>query len=412
MLSPTVTVAQAAWARRPVAGKQHAVTKHNRKTAIRAHMQATGVRYAEAARAVRDAPSPSAPVLGADLRDKLGHRLLAGPSTQIPFATGADGSEASWDLVADAHLLPTLAPEAEQLDTAFTVNSVLSKVAVGQRLRLSPGAHANRWWTVAARSERYLVLFRKRQYSVVDLAFPYRHKAVGPGVVRSSLNSLGGGWDIGAFGQRCHEVLDAIESGQWEMSDRRLAPVDSVELGTVDPPKLILGAAPNGDAVTLSPGEHLLVGGRFGRADLLHSLAKQARAQQREVIVIDPGMHGAGWEPRPGLQVIADLDDAAAALNRADTPLVIIDHLGYVTPSNGRALIQAISRLDSSGTVIFGPELRAAAVYALGDIGRLLLAGGQSELADGEGAFERAGKATLIVLDAAPSAQTGLPSFG
>lgn len=112
-------------------------------------------------------------------------------------------------------------------------------VQVGDRIRFSPGGHGNRWWTVRARDERFIVATMQAPfapkgdlwYTVVDLTGwqEKRYNGAGNGVVRSSLNTLGGGWDIGPNGEGCDGIIPALRSGEWELSHRRVMNVWSVE---------------------------------------------------------------------------------------------------------------------------------------------------------------------------------------
>ena len=117
--------------------------------------------------------------------------------------------------------------------------SDLDTVRVGDRVRFAPGGHANRWWTVRARDERFIVATMQAPfqpkgtlwYTVVDLIgwqVKQGHGA-GNGVVRSSLNTLGGGWDLGPNGEGCAQIIDGLRSGHWELSHRRVINVSSIE---------------------------------------------------------------------------------------------------------------------------------------------------------------------------------------
>jgi hypothetical protein len=125
-----------------------------------------------------------------------------------------------------------------QQEEAVSATQTHDDLAVGDRIRFMPQA-GNRWWTIRARDERYLVatqsaLFKPQGhlwYAVVDLTGwqDRTYNGQGDGIVRSSLNTLGGGWDIGPDGEGCDEVLAAIASGEWELSHRRILRVDSIE---------------------------------------------------------------------------------------------------------------------------------------------------------------------------------------
>jgi len=117
--------------------------------------------------------------------------------------------------------------------------SKFDDIAVGDKIRFTPCASGKRYWTVRARDERFIVAtmqapFRPKGdlwYTVVDLTGwqDKRYNGAGNGVVRSSLNTLGGGWDLGPEGEGCQEVLGALQSGEWELSHRRVVNVDTIE---------------------------------------------------------------------------------------------------------------------------------------------------------------------------------------
>jgi hypothetical protein len=113
-------------------------------------------------------------------------------------------------------------------------------LAVGDRFRFYPrGGSGNRWWTLRARDERYLVAtcpapFRPKGelwYCVVDLRWTSRRNGSRPGMIRSSLNVLGGGWPYDAFDQEAFDqVMVDLNRGTWELSVRRLLAVDRIEV--------------------------------------------------------------------------------------------------------------------------------------------------------------------------------------
>jgi len=109
-------------------------------------------------------------------------------------------------------------------------------VKIGDRIRFDGDRY---WWDVRDRDERYIVATRQQTfapkgdlfYTVVDLTGWQDHKynGAGNGVVRSSLNSLGGGWDIAPDGAGAEKIIPALVSGEWELSVRRVANVWSFE---------------------------------------------------------------------------------------------------------------------------------------------------------------------------------------
>ncbi|PZR55250.1 hypothetical protein DNL40_02445 [Xylanimonas oleitrophica] len=109
-------------------------------------------------------------------------------------------------------------------------------IHVGDRIRFT-GDPSTRWWTVRARDERFIIATRQAafepggtlRYTVVDLTgWTHRYNGVGPGVVRSSLNTLGGGWDLGPEGEGCDEILAELQAGRFELSVRRVLHVDGI----------------------------------------------------------------------------------------------------------------------------------------------------------------------------------------
>lgn len=116
--------------------------------------------------------------------------------------------------------------------------STFTEVAVGDRIKFTPG-RAHRWWTVRARDERFIVAtcqapFQPKGelwYTIVDLTgWQNRmYNGAGNGVVRSSLNTLGGGWSIGPDGEGCDEILTGLQAGEWDLSPRRVVDVTAIE---------------------------------------------------------------------------------------------------------------------------------------------------------------------------------------
>ena len=108
-------------------------------------------------------------------------------------------------------------------------------VEVGDQIRFDPDRP---WWTVRDRDDRYIVATRQQPfapkgdllYTVVDLTGwqDYNYNGAGNGIVRSSLNTLGGGWNIEADGTGSEQIIPALRSGEWEFSHRRVANVRSI----------------------------------------------------------------------------------------------------------------------------------------------------------------------------------------
>lgn len=110
-------------------------------------------------------------------------------------------------------------------------------LAIGQRIRFRPHA-SNRWWTIRALDDRYVVATQVApftsndlQYTIVDLTgWDHTYNGVGPGVVRSSLNTLGGGYDVGPDGKNCQQLLDDLVAGTHQFSPRRVMAVNAIEV--------------------------------------------------------------------------------------------------------------------------------------------------------------------------------------
>lgn len=110
-------------------------------------------------------------------------------------------------------------------------------VAVGDQIRFIPDSRAKAWWTVADRSPDHVIAVRQApfepkgtvEYTVTGHLNGQRNGA-GPGLVRSSLNTLGGGWDLSnREGVGSAEILAELESGRYGLSMRRVVSVTSIE---------------------------------------------------------------------------------------------------------------------------------------------------------------------------------------
>ena len=109
-------------------------------------------------------------------------------------------------------------------------------IRVGDKIRFEPRG-GRRWWTVRDRDERFIVATAQAPfqpkgelwYTIVDLTGwqEKRYNGAGNGVVRSSLNSLGGGWPTDD--ESLAEIIPSLHSGEWELSHRRVANVWSIE---------------------------------------------------------------------------------------------------------------------------------------------------------------------------------------
>lgn len=100
------------------------------------------------------------------------------------------------------------------------------QVGAGVKLR---GMYRRRWWWVQARSTRFAVLtvavpFKPSgtlAYTIIDW-----HRGV-----RGPVNLLGGGWGNGSYSPaQCAALLEALESGDVEVSHRNYVELDLAEV--------------------------------------------------------------------------------------------------------------------------------------------------------------------------------------
>ncbi|WP_181272802.1 hypothetical protein [Brevibacterium oceani] len=110
-------------------------------------------------------------------------------------------------------------------------------VAVGSKIRFTPH-DTKRWWNVAARNPRYIIASRQAAfkpkgtdvYTVVDLTgWTFTRNSVPPGVVRSSINLIGGGYDLDDPNWAL-KMLNELQEGTLALSVRRAAEVRGFEL--------------------------------------------------------------------------------------------------------------------------------------------------------------------------------------
>ncbi|TDP76327.1 hypothetical protein DEU31_3034 [Brachybacterium sp. AG952] len=120
------------------------------------------------------------------------------------------------------------------------MSNVRDEIKVGDRIRFAP-QRGNRWWRVDARDERFIIASQRltgyhpegtQQYTVVDLTgWTFTYNGVGPGKVRSSINLLGGGYDMDEPGW-ADRMLAELQSGELELSHRRVMSVWEIEVET------------------------------------------------------------------------------------------------------------------------------------------------------------------------------------
>ncbi|MFE9234793.1 hypothetical protein [Cellulosimicrobium funkei] len=135
------------------------------------------------------------------------------------------------------------------MSTETTV-AAAEAVRVGDEIRFDS---ERRWWTVRDRDDRYIVATRQQAfapkgdllYTVIDLVgwLDHKYNGAGNGVVRSSLNALGGGWDIGPDGAGAEKIIPSLRSGESELSNRRVMDVRSIERREVAPAVTLEDAA-------------------------------------------------------------------------------------------------------------------------------------------------------------------------
>lgn len=111
----------------------------------------------------------------------------------------------------------------------------VDEIEVGDRIRFIPDSRQRAWWTVADRNTSHVVAIRQApfhakgtvEYTVTGIQNP----EAGSTLVRSSLNTLGGGWDLSnrEGGAGAAEILEALESHKYELSHRRMVEVDRIE---------------------------------------------------------------------------------------------------------------------------------------------------------------------------------------
>lgn len=130
-----------------------------------------------------------------------------------------------------------LAPFFTEGDNLVTIRAGSQIYSPGDQVRFAPAAGSgNRWWTVRAVDERHLVATCPRPfdsvpiYTVVDLTgWTSTYNGVGPGMDRSSLNTLGGSYDVGDHGENCAQILTDLREGTRELSHRRVMPVEQIQ---------------------------------------------------------------------------------------------------------------------------------------------------------------------------------------
>lgn len=119
----------------------------------------------------------------------------------------------------------------------------MAQIKVGDKVKFFPSVSTGeRWWTVQSRDERFIVAVMQRPfhtskdalYTVVDITGweNQRYNDAGEGVVRSSLDTLGGGWSGVSLEDptAAREALQAVNTGERELSYRRMVNVRAFEV--------------------------------------------------------------------------------------------------------------------------------------------------------------------------------------
>jgi hypothetical protein len=127
-----------------------------------------------------------------------------------------------------------------RLPTKDQLAEKIGAVQVGQRIRFMPGGSCpNRWWLVRARDDRFIIATAQTPFAakgdlmhtIVDLTGwqTYRRNGAGEGIVRSSINAIGGGWDT-RTNEAVAGMLTGLQSGEWDLSVRRVINVWDIEV--------------------------------------------------------------------------------------------------------------------------------------------------------------------------------------
>jgi len=121
-----------------------------------------------------------------------------------------------------------------------TTKEIAADLKVGDRVRINGNRLA---WTITARNDQYVVAVRQapfrpkgeHQYTIITYS-EYRYNFVGPGFILTTVNTMGGGWDLdGRVKEGSQEIIEALASGQWETSHRRRERLDNLDVVRKEP---------------------------------------------------------------------------------------------------------------------------------------------------------------------------------
>ena len=117
------------------------------------------------------------------------------------------------------------------------MSRILDDVNVGDKVRFTPGSRPKAWWEVTARDDKHIVAVRQAAFhpkGVVEYTIvadiDYRYNFAGPGLIRTTVNTIGGGWDLeDRVTEGSEEIIAVLASGEWELSNRRLIDLTTIE---------------------------------------------------------------------------------------------------------------------------------------------------------------------------------------
>lgn len=120
------------------------------------------------------------------------------------------------------------------------IENLVRDLQIGDRVRINGNRLA---WTITARNDDYIVAVRQapfqpkgeHQYTIITHS-DYRYNFVGPGLILTTVNTIGGGWDLyGRVDEGSRELVEALASGEWETSHRRRERLHKLDVVTKEP---------------------------------------------------------------------------------------------------------------------------------------------------------------------------------